>query len=105
MDKRPFRIADDNIDPDLIPYKVLYTGAKIPGIGLGTFGSDRYSGEEIAAAVKEAIAMGYRHIDCASIYGNEHLIGESLREVLESGLVKRDELFNTSKHWNEMHGN
>jgi alcohol dehydrogenase (NADP+) len=105
MDKRPFRIADDNIDPDLIPYKVLYTGAKIPGIGLGTFGSDRYSGEEIAAAVKEAIAMGYRHIDCASIYGNEHLIGESLREVLESGLVKRDELFITSKLWNDMHGN
>jgi alcohol dehydrogenase (NADP+) len=104
MENKQFRIADDGVDPNLVPQKVLYTGARIPGIGLGTFGSDRYSGEDIAAAVKEAIAMGYRHIDCASVYGNEHLIGESLSEVIESGLVKRDELFITSKLWNDMHG-
>ena len=45
------------VDPRQVPYKTLSTGAKIPGIGLGTFGSDRYSGEEIAAAVQDAIAL------------------------------------------------
>ncbi len=103
MGKRQFKIADDGIDPNLVPQKVLYTGAKIPGIGLGTFGSDCYSSEDIAFAVKEAIEMGYRHIDCAAVYGNEHLIGESLQEAMDNG-IKREELFITSKLWNDMHG-
>ena len=55
---------------------------------MGTFGSDRITAKEIAGAVKEAIALGYRHIDCASVYGNEAEIGRVLREVLSSGLVK-----------------
>ena len=62
------------IDPAQVPYRTLYTGAKIPAVGLGTFGSDRFTSEEIAAAVEGAISIGYRHIDCASVYGNEHLI-------------------------------
>ena len=98
-----FAIASDSIDPAQVPQRTLYTGAKIPAVGLGTFGSDRFSGEDIAAAVKEAIALGYRHIDCAAVYGNEHLIGESLRSVLDSGLVKREELWITSKLWNDKH--
>lgn len=98
-----FQPARDGVDPGLVPYRTFYTGAKIPGIGLGTFGSDRYSGEDIAKAVKEAIYVGYRHIDCASVYGNEHLIGQSLQAVMEEGL-KREELFVTSKVWNNMHG-
>jgi alcohol dehydrogenase (NADP+) len=81
----------------------LYTGAKIPAIGLGTFGSDRFSGEAIAAAVKGAIAVGYRHIDCASVYGNEPLIGPALRAALAGG-VRREEVWITSKVWNDMHG-
>ncbi|MBK7895525.1 MAG: aldo/keto reductase [Anaerolineaceae bacterium] len=75
----------------------------MPAVGLGTFGSDNVSGEAIAAAVQEAIAVGYRHIDCAAVYGNEHLIGERLKEVLASGLVKREELWLTSKLWNDKH--
>lgn len=101
--KQPFMIAPDSIDPAQVPQRTLYTGAKIPAVGLGTFGSDRFSGEDIAAAVKEAIALGYRHIDCAAVYGNEHLIGESLRCVLDSGCVKREELWITSKLWNDKH--
>lgn len=91
------------IDPRTVPYTITYTGAKIPGIGLGTFGSDRYSGEQVAAAVKDAIAIGYRHIDCASVYGNEHLIGPALREAMAAG-VAREDLWITSKVWNDMHG-
>ncbi len=103
MTNDPFAIAPDAIDPTTVPQRTLYTGAQMPAVGLGTFGSDRYSGEAIAAAVLEAIALGYRHIDCAAVYGNEHLIGESFRTVLDSGLVGRDDLWITSKLWNDKH--
>ncbi len=102
-DQRSFSLAPDGIDPALVPYRTTHTGAKIPAVGLGTFGSDRFSGEDIAAAVKGAISAGYRHIDCAAVYGNEHLIGERLSEVLASGLVQREELWITSKLWNDKH--
>jgi hypothetical protein len=68
---------NDSLDVSKVPYRTVFTGAKIPAIGLGTFGSDRFSGEAIAEAVKIAISIGYRHIDCAAVYGNEHLIGQS----------------------------
>lgn len=100
---QPFTIASDGVDPARVPFRTTYTGAKIPAIGLGTFGSDRFSGEIIAEAVKGAIAVGYRHIDCASVYGNEHQIGQALREVMAAGIT-RDELWITSKVWNDMHG-
>ena len=63
------------IDPALIPQRKLATGATMPAIGLGTFGSDHVSATEIAAAVQGAAAVGYRHFDCASVYGNEAEIG------------------------------
>lgn len=98
-----FMIASDSVDPAAVPKRLLSSGAEIPAVGLGTFGSDRFSGEEIATAVKGAIAVGYRHIDCAAVYGNEHLIGQVLRDVLDSGVVKREELWITSKLWNDKH--
>lgn len=103
MNNEKFTIASDGVDPKLVPQRTLYTGAKIPAIGLGTFGSDRFSAEDIAKAVRGAISVGYRHIDCAAVYGNEHLIGEVLREVMAAG-IKREELWITSKLWNDMHG-
>ena len=99
----PLETAADAVDLRLVPQRTLYTGATMPAIGLGTFGSDRYSGEAIAEAVKGAIAGGYRHIDCAAVYGNEQLIGEALRATMASG-VKREELWITSKLWNDKHG-
>lgn len=95
--------ASDRIDPALVPTRALYTGANIPAVGLGTFGSDHYTGEIVARAVLEAVELGYRHIDCAAVYGNEHWVGESLEQALRSG-VKRDALWVTSKVWNNMHG-
>ena len=92
------------INPENVPFKTLSNGAKIPVIGLGTFGSDNYSNDQIAQAVKFAIKLGYRHIDCASVYGNEKEIGEVLSELIGNGTVKREELWITSKVWNNMHG-
>src|SRR5215212_455866 len=90
------------VDPQLVPRRTVYTGATIPALGLGTFGSDRYDGHAIAAAVEDAISVGYRQIDCASVYGNEHLIGPALREAMADG-VKREDLWITSKVWNDRH--
>lgn len=98
-----FKIAEDSVDPNAVPQRVLHTGAKMPGIGLGTFGSDRFSNEEIAEAVKGAISIGFRHIDCASVYGNEDYIGNALKEVMDSGEIKREELWITAKLWNDKH--
>ncbi len=94
---------NDIIDPKLVPQRTLRGGEKIPGIGMGTFGSDRFSAEDIAAAVKGAAEVGFRLFDCASVYGNEHLIGDVFQEIMASG-IKREELFITSKLWNDMHG-
>jgi len=81
----------------------VYTGARIPAIGLGTFASDRYTGEQVAAAVTGAIRVGYRHIDCAAVYGNEPLIGQTFQDVMRAG-GRREELWITSKLWNDQHG-
>jgi diketogulonate reductase-like aldo/keto reductase len=74
----------------------------MPAIGLGTFGSDHASGEEVAEAVRGAAAVGYRHFDCAAVYGNEDLIGKAFQEMIAGGL-KREELWITSKLWNDKH--
>jgi diketogulonate reductase-like aldo/keto reductase len=95
-------IAEDAVDPRLVPQRRLYTGALMPAIGLGTFGSDHVSGAEVAEAVKGAAAVGYRHFDCAAVYGNEHLIGAALEEIMAGG-IRREELWVTSKLWNDKH--
>jgi len=59
--------------------------------------------QTVPSSVVEAARVGYRHFDCASVYGNEHLIGPSLREILRSG-VRREDLWVTSKLWNDKHG-
>ncbi len=91
------------VDPVQVPKVKLYNGAEIPVVGLGTFGSDNYSADQVAAAVKQAVKLGYRHIDCASVYGNEKEIGFALKELFEEGVIKREDLWITSKVWNNMH--
>lgn len=92
------------IDQESIPKRRLYTGEEIPCVGMGTFGSDKYGPQQIADAVYGAIRCGYRLIDCAAVYQNEEQIGQVLKRVLEDGIVRREELFVTSKVWNDMHG-
>ena len=93
-----------SIDPKLVPKRKLSNGQEIPCIGMGTFGSDRFTPEQVSNAVAGAIRCGYRLFDCASVYGNEDLIGKVLEEAMKEGVVKREELFIASKVWNDMHG-
>uniref|UniRef100_A0A8C0QFG1 Aldo-keto reductase family 1 member A1 n=1 Tax=Canis lupus familiaris TaxID=9615 RepID=A0A8C0QFG1_CANLF len=80
---------------------LLHTGQKMPLIGLGTWKSDP---GQVKAAIMYALSVGYRHIDCAAIYGNEAEIGEALKENVGPGkVVLREELFVTSKLWNTKH--
>lgn len=88
----------------VVPSITLANGEKIPCIGMGTFGSDRFSPEQVSAAVAGAIRCGYRLFDCAAVYGNEDLIGQVFADAIAEGVVKREELFITSKVWNDMHG-
>jgi alcohol dehydrogenase (NADP+) len=97
-----FRIASDGVDPADVPRRVLHTGAEMPAIGLGTFGSDSVPADEIAAAVVGAAEVGYRHFDCAAVYGNEAQIGEALQAVMAGG-ISREEIWVTSKLWNDKH--
>ncbi|KAK0403461.1 hypothetical protein QR680_016932 [Steinernema hermaphroditum] len=78
----------------------LSSGYEFPLVGLGTWQSKP---GEVAQAVKDAVLAGYRHIDCAHIYGNQKEIGESLETLFAAGVVKREELFITSKIWNTFH--
>jgi diketogulonate reductase-like aldo/keto reductase len=97
-------VADDirPIDPSSVPHRRLYTGAAMPAVGLGTFGSDAVGPAAVAAAVKGAAAIGYRHFDCASVYGNESAVGDALEAIVRSGVARKD-LWVTSKVWNDKH--
>lgn len=98
------RMAGETVDPAQVPRRRLYTGAEIPAVGLGTFGSDKYGAAEIAEAVYGAVSCGYRLIDCASVYQNEKEIGGALERLFREKAVTREELFVTGKVWNDMHG-
>src|ERR1700756_705389 len=93
----------EGVDPSIVPSRTLSSGARIPAIGLGTFGSDHVSHFEVAEAVRYAASVGYRHFDCASVYGNEDRIGRVLREIFAEGPL-RNEVWITSKLWNDKHG-
>ncbi len=94
----------EKINPVLVPQRKLFDGSFMPGIGMGTFGSDRFSAEQVSNAVAGAIEVGYRLFDCAAVYGNEDLIGQVFQAAFDKGTVKREELFITTKVWNNMHG-
>jgi len=82
------------------PSFTLKNGGEIPAIGLGTW---QAKPGEVGEAVSSAIEVGYRHFDCAPIYGNEKEIGEAFAKAFREGLVKREELWITSKLWNDNH--
>ncbi|KAG2259336.1 hypothetical protein Bca52824_078630 [Brassica carinata] len=79
----------------------LNSGYKMPIVGLGVW---RMEKEGIRDLVINSIKIGYRHLDCAADYKNEAEVGEALTEAFKEGLVKREDLFVTTKLWNSDHG-
>lgn len=93
---------EQGVNPAVVPQRRLFTGALLPAIGLGTFGSDHVSAATVAEAVEYAARVGYRHFDCAAVYGNEARIGTAFRQIFATG-IGRDEVWITSKLWNDKH--
>ena len=79
---------------------VFANGDPMASLGLGTWKAEA---GEVGGAVGAALELGYRHLDCASIYGNEAEIGASLGRACATGALQRDQLWITSKLWNDCH--
>ncbi|MGJ8632426.1 MAG: aldo/keto reductase [Luteolibacter sp.] len=82
------------------PSTTLKNGDQIPALGLGTWKAEP---GEVREAVLSAINAGYRHFDCAAIYGNEKEIGQAFTEAFSSGKISRQDIWVTSKLWNDSH--
>ncbi|XP_056373647.1 estradiol 17 beta-dehydrogenase 5-like isoform X2 [Hyla sarda] len=78
-------------------YVVLNDGHKMPVIGFGTYAPETYTKEQAGESTKVAIEVGFRHIDCAFIYGNEVQVGQAIRSKISDGTVKREDIFYTGK--------
>ncbi|MFZ9127158.1 MAG: aldo/keto reductase [Steroidobacteraceae bacterium] len=74
--------------------------SQMPAIGLGLW---KIARDVTAETVVKAISTGYRHLDCAADYGNEPEVGLGIRQAIAQGLVRREELWVTSKLWNTFH--
>ncbi len=81
---------------------ILNNNVKMPGLGFGTWQSA--AGDITVNAVKQAIKAGYRNIDTAAAYHNEKSVGEGIRQAVEEYGVKREELFVSTKLWNDHRG-
>ncbi|MEZ2122494.1 aldo/keto reductase [Corynebacterium sp. CCM 9203] len=79
----------------------LNDGNEIPQLGFGVY---KLKDDDCVRAVRHAIDVGYRHIDTAAIYGNEEQVGNAIRDAVAAGDVTREELFITTKVWNDRHG-
>lgn len=75
-------------------------GDTLDAIGLGTWKSEK---GKVTEAVTIALKNGYKHIDCAAVYGNEAEVGQGLAESFKDGIVKREDIWITSKLWNNAH--
>ncbi|MDE7140263.1 MAG: aldo/keto reductase [Treponemataceae bacterium] len=80
----------------------LANGVRVPCIGFGTWQSE--DGDEAYNAVTAALQSGYRHIDTAAAYGNEKSVGAAIRDFCREHNVRREDIFLTTKLWNDDHG-
>ncbi len=84
----------------MIPSLKLTGGSQLPVVGLGMWKVDKPA---VSGLVQQAIRAGYRHLDCACDYGNEAEVGQGIRAALDAGLCRREDLWITSKLWNNYH--
>lgn len=84
-----------------VPQTTFNDDREMPLLGLGTY---KLRGEDLTRSVREAIELGYRHFDTATLYENEEELGQALAAAMKAGDVTRDELFITSKVWHDHHG-
>lgn len=82
------------------PTLKLSDGTLFPAFGLGTWKS---APGEVYQAVRWALEAGYRHLDCAAIYGNEEEVGRAIQDAIKAGDITREDLWVTSKLWNDSH--
>lgn len=81
-----------------VPVTTLNDGYDFPLLGLGTY---KLQGDDVETIVRSAIELGYRHIDTASLYGNEVEVGKAINDAIKAGDVTREDLFVTTKLWND----
>ncbi|MDA1232533.1 MAG: aldo/keto reductase, partial [Planctomycetota bacterium] len=74
--------------------------SKLPAVGFGFWKIEKVNAADVA---KQAISIGYRHLDCACDYGNELEVGHGITQAIDAGLCQRDDLWVTSKLWNTYH--
>ncbi|XP_060806755.1 aldo-keto reductase AKR2E4-like [Amyelois transitella] len=94
--------AFDAVKAGEAPKIRLNDGNMIPILALGTYGSDE-DRAKMRQTVNDAVEVGYRHIDTAALYNNEVEIGQGIADVIGKGLVRREDLFITTKLWNDKH--
>ena len=91
-----------SIDPTTVCQLQLPDGTLMPQAAMGTFHSDNPDlKEKMEDIIVEAIRLGYRHLDCATAYQNEDVVGRAIKRAIDEGLVTREELFITTKLWNK----
>ena len=90
----------DQAATDIPKDLALFTGSTMPAVGFGCW---KVPKEKTAECVYTAIKQGYRLLDEACDYGNEKECGEGIKKAIDDGLIKREELFVTSKLWNTFH--
>lgn len=87
-------------DPTQFTFALNHGDARMPALGFGTLVSDQ---SETRSATRAAVEAGFRHLDCAERYRNEEQVGAALKELFAYRTVHRDEIFVTTKLWNNNH--
>jgi diketogulonate reductase-like aldo/keto reductase len=80
--------------------QLTHGSGAIPAVGFGTLIPNLV---ETKQATKTALGVGFRHLDCAERYGNEEAVGDAMREAFETGTLRREDMFVTTKLWNTNH--
>ena len=91
------------ITPDALRYTRIplsHGSGAIPAVGFGTLIPDPLATRQ---ATKTALDVGFRHLDCAERYRNEEAVGEALQEAFKAGTLRREDVFITTKLWNNNH--